>query len=211
MALDSYSGLQTEIADWLNRSDLTTKIPTFIVLAESTMRRRLRRFSAREDMTIAALAVSSPCAAAELRSIYLRTGSPHLDKPLNIVTPEILADMRATQAGVSGRPRWAAVTSSGKELLFAPTPDTSYTAEVIYFKALQALSTANTVNDELAAAPDMYLYGALLQAEPYLEHDERIPVWKEKFDSAIQELNTMRENEEHGASLQPVRLPTKFV
>ena len=35
MALDTYTNLKTEIANYLNRDDLTTNIDTFIDLAES--------------------------------------------------------------------------------------------------------------------------------------------------------------------------------
>jgi len=42
MSLDTYTNLKTEIADYLNRSDLTSNIPTFITLAESKINRDLR-------------------------------------------------------------------------------------------------------------------------------------------------------------------------
>ena len=42
MALSTYSELQTEIASWLDRSDLTAQIPTFIKLAEARINRTLR-------------------------------------------------------------------------------------------------------------------------------------------------------------------------
>ena len=164
----------------------------------------------RQSFVIDAQVVPMPCEAAELRSLYLVTASPHLDKPFLIVTPEILAERRALEVAVAGRPYMGAITSGGRELIVTPAPDASYTAEIIFFAALQPLSDTNTINNVLEEAPDAYLYGTLLQAEPYLEHDERIPVWKEKFDTAIDELNYVREREEHAASLQPVRLPVVF-
>ena len=42
MAITDYSSLQSEIADWSHRSDLSTKIPTFIQLAESKMSTKIR-------------------------------------------------------------------------------------------------------------------------------------------------------------------------
>lgn len=210
MALDTYANLQASIASWLNRSDLTTQIVDFISLAEAEMSRRLRRSTERASLTIGSKVNIMPCTAAELRSIYLVTGTPHLDKPLNVVTPEVLAEMRALQGGQVGRPRWAAITSSGRELIVAPAPDQSYTAEVIYFKQLQPLSATNTINEELHAAPDLYLYGALAQAEPFLEHDERMDLWKTKFDNGIDQMNNLRDREEFGASLNPVRLAVVF-
>jgi hypothetical protein len=211
MALTNYNDLNTAIAQWLNRTDLTSQIPDFISLAESEMSRRLRRTSIRASMEITGKVNDMPCEAAELRSIYLISGSPHLDFPLNITTPEGLAGMRALQAGNVGRPRWAAIMSGGKELVVAPAPDQTYEAEVHFFAKLVPLSYPdNEVNNEFEEAPDMYLYGALAQAEPFLEHDERMPMWKAKFDAAIDQLNDVRDREEHNASLQPVNLPMVF-
>ncbi len=208
MALSTFTELKTSIADWLNRTDLTTQIPDFIALCEAEMNRRLRRTTTRDTITIAAAAVTPPTDMAELRSIYLVTGSVWQDKPIRVGTPEMVAERRARSGGTSGRPDTVAVFQN--ELLFAPDPDQSYDAEVIYFAKLTALSTTNTSNVVLVEAPDAYLYGALLQAEPYLEHDERTAVWREKFDAAIDQLNMVRSNEEFMASTREARLPRVF-
>ena len=42
MAITTYSELKTSIADYLNRSDLTSIIPTFISLAEAQINRDVR-------------------------------------------------------------------------------------------------------------------------------------------------------------------------
>jgi hypothetical protein len=72
------------------------------------------------------------------------------------------------------------------------------------------LSATNLTNSILTEASDIYLYGALLEATPFLEHDERIPVWKAAFDGAIAELDDQREREEFQASIRPARLPVRF-
>jgi hypothetical protein len=42
MALATYADLQTQIANWLARSDLTTYIPDFITLFEAAAARKLK-------------------------------------------------------------------------------------------------------------------------------------------------------------------------
>ena len=42
MAINTYSTLQTAVANWLDRNDLTDRIPEFISLAEATFNRTLR-------------------------------------------------------------------------------------------------------------------------------------------------------------------------
>lgn len=208
MSLDTFANLKTEIAEWLDRSDLTAKIPTFITLCEAEMKRRLRRTSVRTTMTISAEETTLASAIAELRSIHLETGSPSSDVPLRIGTPEMVAERRARNAGATGRPTDACVV--GGKLVVAPSPGQSYTARIVYFQTLTPLSDSETTNDVLEEAPDAYLYGSLMQAEPYLEHDERIPMWEKKFDKAMEQLLVVRDNEEHGAALQGVRLPVVF-
>ena len=44
MALTTFAELKASIADWLNRSDLTTVIPDFITLAEHQMEREVRHY-----------------------------------------------------------------------------------------------------------------------------------------------------------------------
>ena len=42
MALGTFTELKDAIADWLDRSDLTARIPDFIALAEARINRELR-------------------------------------------------------------------------------------------------------------------------------------------------------------------------
>lgn len=206
MALDSYTNLKAAVADWLNRSDLTSVIPDFITLAEGEMKRRLRRATEATTIYISAANMNGPTDMAEPISLRLDTNTPSLDLPLRLCSPEMLMEVEAASAGVAGRPtHWAFYDG---QLQFAPTPDQSYDGKLLYYQQLTALSGSVASNAILAEAPDAYLFGALAQAAPYLEHDERIPVWQAKFDAAIDQLNEMRERESYGAGLKDVRLPT---
>ena len=42
MAISTYSDLQAAVGNWLNRTDLTDRVPDFIALSEAQMNRRLR-------------------------------------------------------------------------------------------------------------------------------------------------------------------------
>lgn len=208
MALSTKSELAATLADWINRQDLTTQIPTFIQLCEAKIARVLRRATKRASLTIATPAVALPADCAELRSIRLVSGSPGLDTPITIGTVEMLADARARWGNASGRPERAAIVDG--EILFAPNPDASYTAEITYFEKLVPLTDATSSNQVLLDAPDVYLYGTLAEMELYLKHDERFPIWKSQAREAMTELETERQRSEMGASLRPARLPRVF-
>lgn len=208
IVLTTYTGLKDAIAKWLNRTDLTDQIPAFIRLVEVQIARTLRRTTRRATVSIIGEAFTLPATMAEPRSIHLVSGSAHQDLPIYIVTPEMLAEVRASNGATAGRPRYASVI--GRDLVFAPAPDRDYTAEIVYFEALVPLSSTNTSNVVLTEAPDAYLYGALKEAAPFLEHDERIAMWETKYNTAIEQLTAAREREEFNASLRPARLPRVF-
>lgn len=204
MALTNYATLQTAVADWLNRTDMTAVIPDLITLCEAEMKRRVRRSSTRTTLAISTEETSAPTDMAELRSAYIESSSVAQDVPLRLCTPEMLSERRARNGGTAGRPTDIAYIAG--KLVVAPTPDQSYTARIVYFTQLTAL-TGTATNAILTEAPDAYLFGTLCQAAPYLEHDERAAVWKQRFDDAIEQLNMVRENEEYHASLKSARLP----
>lgn len=207
MALSDYTELKAAVATWLNRTDLTAVIPDFISLAEAQITRRLRRSTVRATVTVSEAAYVLPSTVAELRSLRLVTSDTRKDVAIAICSPEILNEHRAVWPAI-GRPRYAAVV--GGSLLLVPAPDAAYSLEMSYFPKLVPLSAANLTNIVLTEAPDLYLYGALMQSAPYLEHDERIPVWAGGFETALKELEMVREREEFNASLRPARLPRVF-
>lgn len=207
--IDSYTSLKTAVEKWLDRDDedIVERIPEFIQLAEATIRRRVRRKTIRTSLVVSQESTAMPSDCVELRSIYPRTSVYSKDKPLDIVTPEQLITIRA-QSAPSGRPRAASLV--GGQILLAPTPDQSYTLEIIYYEKLSPLSTSNNTNSVLIESPDVYLFGALAEAEPYVKNDDRVALWKSKFDGAVDEIDKARTAEEYNASLRKARLPTVF-
>lgn len=205
--LSNYTQLQSAVANWLNRDDLTDRIPEFIRLAEAAIDRTLRRSTTRASITISGESTELGAGVAELRSVRLVTSSRSLDVALEVVTPEMLADHRANLPA-TGRPAVAAVLNGN--LIVAPAPGGAYTAEIVYFNALVPLSDTNPTNVVLTEAPDLYLYGSLMHSAPFLEHDERLQTWTALFESALEQLHLRREREEHGANMRPIRLPVVF-
>lgn len=194
MSLDTFTNLQAEIADWANRTDLTSVIVTAITLAESEMKRRLRRSSTRTTITLSTEETSLPADCAEVRSLVLESGSTSRDVPLHKATIDMLAERKARNGGANGRPDVYIHTAG--TLIVAPIPDATYTARILYYTALTPLSGSVASNAILLEAPELYLYGALKHLEAYLEHDDRIGTWKTMFDNAIAELNEVRDREE---------------
>ena len=86
----------------------------------------------------------------------------------------------------TGKPSYFAIT--GQDFEFYPAPDAAYTIEVIYYATITSLSDTDTTNFLILNHNDIYLFGTLVQAEPWLMNDERIGIWGALLGKAIEEL-----------------------
>ena len=102
-------------------------------------------------------------------------------------TIDALDDL-ARQYSAASRPRYFGIV--GGQIRLVPTPDATYATELVYYAKLTKLSASVATNFLLASSPDIYLYGSLLQAAPYLQDDARIPVWSSLYDRALTDVQT---------------------
>jgi hypothetical protein len=73
--------------------------------------------------------------------------------------------------------------------LIAPTPDAEYPFEILYYELPPLLDDVVQTNWLTEYAPQLLLYGTLLEATPFLKNDERMPVWQSLYDRAAAMLN----------------------
>jgi hypothetical protein len=197
MTITTYALLKTAVADFLNRDDLTSVVPTFIALAEADMQRKVRhwrmekRATAQLDTQFSAI----PSDWVETIRFYLTTGET---SRLELISQAELLDRKQAASAVVNRPRYYAMTGAQFELY--PVPDDIYTGELLYFAKIPALSDAATTNWLLTDSPDAYLYGALVHSAPYLKDDARIQVWAALYQSAIDNLNASSDNARHSGT-----------
>jgi hypothetical protein len=203
MAISNYSELKTAIASWLDRTDLTDIIPDFIALAETRHKRdfKIRRMETRVTANTidGSEFYSLPDDYVAMRNIKLNTDPK---TPLEFLTPEIMDRLNAGSS--KGTPK--AYTIKGNNIELRPIPDSAYQIEVSYYKHFTALSDSNTTNDMLTHHPDVYLYGALVEAEPYLQNDKRIQVWSGYYDRAKQDIITSNERDRHSGTTPVTRI-----
>ena len=289
MAIGTYSELQTAVANWLDRSDLSDRIPEFIILSEARINRLLRvrlmetvkvislisgskRYPLPSDylqlrtiqydastiatttldgditdsatsivLTSAAGFTSSGTIIIETeqitysgistntltgctREVNGTTKAAHTDgksvseiytaftagtistnvdkemKPLNYVTPQLLTRINA--GSVTGIPE--AYTMRAGYILMGPVPSSLYTMEIDYYAKVAALSDSAPTNDMLTNTPDLYLYGALLEAEPFLMNDARVGLWANAFRQALTDLQEQDDKDSHSGNAMRV-------
>ena len=186
MGYTNYTALQASVASYLGRNDLSAVIPDFISFAETRLSRDLRTrlmLKTATAPTVAADArVALPTDFLEIRDLFVQ-GNPRM--PVTYLSPS--AFTRDARADESGLPVFYTVLA--QEFQFAPQPDTVYTLEILYYAKPAVLSGANASNVFLANYPDALLYGALLEAEPYLINDVRSQTWATLYDRAIRNIS----------------------
>lgn len=185
MALVNYSDLKTSIADWLNRSDLTSVIPDFITLAEASFNKEIRNRKMIKRATATIDSQYSAVPADWLQTVdFVIEANPVVT--LEFITNEKLDKLRETYTS-SGTPKFYTIV--GQELEVLPVPDSAtLTGEITYYSKIPNLTDVNPTNWLMNSSPDIYLYGSLLQSAPYLVDDSRIPVWASMYQKLVKDL-----------------------
>ena len=198
MAIGTFAELKTATANWLDRSDLTSRIPEFITLAEARFNRVLRI----RDMEAVSTSISTTAGTREysLPTRFVQMKEFHLTTdpltPLSYITPEMMTRM---QAG-SSKSKPQVFTIIADNVRLGPNPDAVYTTSMLYYQAFAALSDSATTNDMLTNNPDVYLYGTLLEAEPFIMNDERVGLWLAAFEKAVGDIQNQDNKDRHSGS-----------
>ena len=199
MALNTYADLQTEVANYLHRSDLTSYIPDFITLAETKIFRRLRT----KDMEAAFSSTMATTGTLALPSSYIDLKYAYI----NTSPVQWLTRLQARRIyekfpnRISDR-KPAFIAREGSNFIFGPFPDSQYLVTGVYYKNVGPLSSS--AHALWTSNPDCYLFGSLLEAEPFMKEDPRITVWNEKYQEAI--LGAQHQSEEEEASGSDLRV-----
>lgn len=206
MALTNYSELQSTIASYLARSDLTAMIPDFIRLAETRLRRELR---IRQMLKVSTTTATAGDSTIELPSDFLQMRDLHLNTnpvtTLEYLSPSAL--FRNSRTADSGLPHQYTVLA--EEFQLSPVPDSNYTLSLLYYAAPPFLTTGNTTNAFTTTCPDLLLYGALGEAEPYIMNDARLQTWATLYDRGLNALTVSDDQGEYAGSPISISIATR--
>ena len=206
MAFTSYTTLKSTIADYLARSDLTSQIPDFITLAENRLRRDLRIRQMLKYVTTNTVAgdgtVALPSDFLAMRDLHIETN------PVSVIEYQSPSNFfRNARTTDSGLPTMYTVLAT--EFKFAPVPDSAYTLHMLYYAAPTYLSSTNSSNAFLANCPDLLLYAALGEVEPYLMNDERLQTWASLYQRGLDSISSSDESGEFASSPLSISLATR--
>jgi hypothetical protein len=199
--ITDYATLVTAVGDYLARSDLTTFIPNFVQNTEEKLygTLKLRAMETALSGSIASGVLAVPADYIELKYAYLTTTPVTF---LERTVPELIFTKYSTRSA-SGRP--LEIAREASNFIFGPYPDDTYTVQGIYYAKLPALSVSNTTNWFTSNAPELLLYGALLEAQPFLMNDKRIPTWQMFFDLSVERVARQEKREKGSGSTLATR------
>ncbi|OOZ38341.1 phage adaptor protein [Solemya elarraichensis gill symbiont] len=184
MAITTYAELKTALADWSHRSDLTTKMGDFIVLAESRFNDalRIKAMNALEDLTavLGSRFISFPTGMKKLNGLSLVSGTEW--------TPLIQLSASALDKEISdtqGEPVYYAITN---KIEFDCQSNNAYTVTARVFTE-NGLSDSVTTNDLLAEYPNIYLFSSLVELFDYIGDETQSAKYNGKRNEAVKLAN----------------------
>jgi len=182
----NYGELKTLLTGYLHRSDLTSMISTFVILAQARLNHDVKHIMLDTTANIAAVTTSS--------DITLPTGFLHFSRlrvpyasgyrSLTQQTLEQNAAVIESRNGAVGVPKYYAIINMTTAEL-APTPQEDVTLVCTYRKKLAAFAVDGDTDVVLTAFPNAYIYACMLEATPYINSDKRVGLWKTLYDEEI--------------------------
>jgi hypothetical protein len=178
----TYDSLVANIQQYMERNDpdFIAQIPNLIALAESSIAAELKTYM---QLIVVETNLATNQTILNKPARWRKTVSMKVNgEPILLRSQDYVSMYLAESSG--GKPIYYA-DYDYNNWNFAPTPDTSYPIEIIYFAEIQPLDSNNQQNLWTEIAPQAMLYGALLQAQPYLKALDKIPVWKQFYTDAV--------------------------
>lgn len=196
--ITNYTTLQTAIADWLARSDLTTFLPNFTQNWEEDFYREPRNWGSWMESTLN-VSISSSVAAVPSDYLGLKIAyiSGQTSAPLKRISLDQLYQRYPRSLGTG---QAVYIARNGSNFEFGPEAGSGTLSGTYYAKPTALRSDGDGANWLTTNAPDLCLYGSLLAAEPFLQNDKRIPTWQLMYDRAIESYRNQFKEEDYSGS-----------
>lgn len=149
VGISNYGDLKSQIADWLNRTDLGESIPEFVRIAESRIRTdiKVRAQEILESGTLTASTLATPTQLNETRRLVVA------DRELAYVTPDQF--QRMSRMRVSSPPRYFTIIGETYHILGGGEGD-EYV--LTYWEWFDYFTDDQDTNWLLLNSPDIYLW-----------------------------------------------------
>lgn len=182
----TYDSLVADIIAYAERSSDTSfidRVPRFIALCENRLAVEVRGLGILQTVTgtLASAVMDKPVRWRETRNFSILVGAER-----RFIFERSYEYCRAfwPDSSLTAEPRYYA-DYDYEHFLLVGTPDQAYPFELQYFERPEPLSSSNQTNWTTRYAPQLLLYGSLLEAQPYLKTSERIQEFQNLFDRSL--------------------------
>lgn len=183
--ISSYSTLLTAVGDYLARSDLTTFTPNFVQNFEERFLRDSENWGAWLE-TALSVNIATGVAAVPASYLGLRIAYFSGRRELKRISLEQLYERYPRGLSATGLPTH--IARNGANFEFGPVPTDGTTLLGTYYAKptlLRSFAADAAAHYLVVNAPDLLLYGSLLEAMPFIKDDARIPMWAMAYDTAL--------------------------
>ena len=198
----TYDSLVTDIANYCERSDeaFLSQVDRFIMLGEQRISIEARGLGflrvVESKFTANNPNLEKPERWRQTKSIsYVNSQGE-----LTYLKPRKYEYCRVYAAGqTAGDPQFYADTDYD-HLYLAVTPASAMSFELSYYERPVPLSKDNQTNWTTRNAPQLLLYGCLLEAQPFLKNNVMLPVWQAQYAEIIASLQKEGATRDHDAT-----------
>lgn len=184
----TYDSLVNDIQTYCERSDspFLDQIPSFIDLAENriAIEDKPLGFLRTVSGSLNGAVLNKPVRWRRTRSFSILSGSER--KYLFLRSYEYCRTFWP-DGSVTAEPKYYC-DYDYEHFLIVGTPDQQYDFELQYYERPTPLSTTQQTSWTTQYAPQLLLYGALIEAMPFLKTSERIAEFQGLYDRALQAL-----------------------
>ena len=204
MALFSsgFTAFQASIATWIDwTGSTTTQINDLIKVGENTVYKRLR---VRQMETALSSTVASD-GTVTVPTDYVQMKHARFDtapvKTLKRTNPEQIYEYYSDRSVTENQQYFA---RDGSSFIFGPAGSAGDLMKGIYYARPASIAENSTINSVFSAHPEVFLFGVLSEAEPFIGSDDRVALWQAKFEHLLQVANNEDKSEgSSGSRLAP--------
>lgn len=176
MALDTITGLTQAVIDWSNAGLTTLQANDCITLGENRVYRelRVRQMEASTTISISNGLATVPSDYIEIKNAYLSNSPSRALKRTTV--DRIYQDY--PQRSATGEPQY--IARDGSSFIFGPNAGSGYSVVLKYY-AKPATVVGSTLTGITLASPELLLFSALCEVEPFTGRDNRTALWEQKY------------------------------
>lgn len=184
-AILNYTELQSLIARRMKRTDLSAYIPGYIRIAEARIASNIR---ARELETVYTVSTTTSSNSIALPQDYGTLKNVQILGAINTPLTLLPDDKLLEYSSINdiGIPNFYLI--QGNSLILCPTPNSEYSVQIVYYQRLPSLTDQTATNWLLVKAPDIYLYGSLVEACIDTQDFELLQLYEPRYKEAVEKL-----------------------